>query len=75
MRLVVKMSVKVKKVKKNRRIRKDWNVLRRNEAMKKQYAVEVTNIYESNFAQPRSLFITERPRLSNQFRPHTCLRK
>ena len=31
---------------KNRNIRKDWNILRRNEAIKDQYTIEVANRYE-----------------------------
>ena len=44
--VVAQMRVKVKKVKKNRKIRKDWNILRRNEAIKDQYTIEVANRYE-----------------------------
>ena len=44
--VVAQMRVKVKKVKKNRKIRKDWNILRRNKAIKDQYTIEVANRYE-----------------------------
>ena len=44
--VVAQMKVKVKKVKKSRNIGKDWNILRRNEAIKDQYTIEVANRYE-----------------------------
>ena len=44
--VVAQMRVKVKKVKKNRRVRRDWNILKRNEEIKQQYTIEVSNRYE-----------------------------
>jgi hypothetical protein len=41
--LVVVMKVKVKKTKKNMQIRKDCNILRRDEEVGERYAVEVEN--------------------------------
>ena len=36
----------MKKIIKNSSIRKDWNVLRRNDTIKESFAVEVRNIYD-----------------------------
>ena len=43
--VVVEMRVKLKKLKKNCKARKDWSILRRDEAMQNRYAVEVSNRY------------------------------
>ena len=43
--VVAEMKVKLKKVKKNSKVRKDWSILRRDEAMQNRYAVEVSNRY------------------------------
>ena len=45
MPVVARVRVEVKKIKKNRSIRKDWNVLRRNDTIKESFAVEVRNRY------------------------------
>ena len=37
------MRVRVKKI---RKIRRDWNILRRNDSIKERYEVEVRNRYE-----------------------------
>ena len=39
------MRVKLKRMKKNKKVRKDWNILRREEEVGVQYAVEVSNKY------------------------------
>ena len=39
------MRVKLGKLKKNSKVRKDWSILRRDEAMQNRYAVEVSNRY------------------------------
>ena len=46
MPVVARMRVKVKKIKKNRSNRKDWNVLRRNDTIKESFGVEVRNRYD-----------------------------
>ena len=45
--VVAQMRVRVKKIKKNRKIRRYWNILRRNDLIKERYEVEVRNRYES----------------------------
>ena len=44
--VIAQLRVKVKKVKKNIRVRKDWSILRRNEELKQQYTIEVNNRYD-----------------------------
>ena len=44
--VVAQMRVRVKKIKKSRRIRKDWNILGRNHLINGSYEVEVGNRYE-----------------------------
>ena len=39
------MRVKLKKLKKNSKVRKDWSILRRDEAMQNRYAIEVSYRY------------------------------
>ena len=43
--VVAEMRVKLKKLKKNRRMRKDCSILRRDEAIQDRYTVEVSNRY------------------------------
>ena len=43
--VVAEMRVKLKKLKKNGKVRKDWSILRRDEAMQDHYALEVSNRY------------------------------
>ena len=44
--VVAQIKVKVKKVKKNVKKKKDWNILRRIDGVKERYTVEVRNRYE-----------------------------
>ena len=43
--VVAEMRVKLKKLKKNGMVRKDWSILRRDEAIQGRNAVEVCNRY------------------------------
>ena len=43
--VVVEMRVKLKRLKKNNRVRRDWNILRKDEAIQDLYAVQVSKRY------------------------------
>ena len=45
--LVAHIKLKLKKISKNKRVRRDWNILRRARSVGSRYAVEVRNKYEA----------------------------
>ena len=45
--LVAHIKLKLKKISKNKRVRRDWNILRRDRSVGSRYAVEVRNKYEA----------------------------
>ena len=45
--MVAQIKLKLKEISKNKRVRRDWNILRRDRSVGSRYAVEVRNRYEA----------------------------
>ena len=45
--MLAHIKLKLKKISKNKRVRRDWNILRRDRSVGSRYAVEMRNKYEA----------------------------